>query len=198
LHIIIPAAIVDEYVWNWLLEFLLEDRKLDEGLDRLVEKRENELEPKMRDLQNLNELVEEADAKITWLVDEMTNHNHEAVVNSMRDKIAEIANQRDALVKERGRILAEVSQVNIPENVREQVHDLARKVRERIPDASFENKRWLLDMLKVTITTHIDGDDFRIELDWMMPTKHDGELCNVSGQEVYRAWACCRSGSAGR
>jgi hypothetical protein len=68
----------------------MDDRKLDEGLDRLVKKREHELEPKMRDLQNLNELVEEADAKITWLVDEMTNHNHEAVANSMRDKIAGI------------------------------------------------------------------------------------------------------------
>ena len=179
----IPTAIVDEYVWNWLLNFLMDDRKLDEGLDRLVEKREHELEPKMRDLQNLNELVEEAEAKITWLVDEMTNHNHEAVVKSMRDKIGEIANQPDALVKERERVLVEVSQVNIPENVREQVHDLARKVRERIPDASFENKRWLLDMLKVAVTTHINGDDFRIELDWMMPTKHEGELSNVLSQE---------------
>lgn len=147
----------------WLLS---DDENLKSGLKELIEKREAEVNPKLEELESIKELINDADTKIDRLVSELSKYDDEIVLVAIRDKITTISKNREVLEEGRLRLESELSQIVITEEMEEQIKTLAAKVRTKLPNATYEEKRRILDMLDVQIVL-----DFGYEKDLQLEVK---------------------------
>jgi len=166
---------------------LSDDDNLRQGLQELVEKRKNELNPKMEKLESIKELITDADNKINRLVSELSKYDDDVVLSAIREKINTVSTNRESLEDERARLGTELSQLVISEEMEEQILILAAQVREKLPGASYEEKRRILDMLDVQIALYYGDDkDTHIEIICQIPTPSSQFPHNhVNGENVF-------------
>ena len=166
----IPTKKIDEPVWTWLVWLLSDDENLKAGLEELVENRKNEVNPKIEKLESIKELITDADTKINRLVTELSKYDDEIVLVAIREKITTISTNREALDEERLRLESELSQIVITEEMEDQIKSLAAKVRTKLPNATYEEKRRIFDMLDVKIALYFGYEqDLQIEIKCEIP-----------------------------
>ncbi|MCK5641017.1 MAG: recombinase family protein, partial [Gammaproteobacteria bacterium] len=142
----------DKAVWDWLVWLLSDETNLRKGLNELMEKRRNDLDPKIEKFETFKELLAELDSRTQRLVKELSNNDDEVVLDAIRIQLKEIAKQHDNL--ESKKIILEVELLNlvIDEETEEQIYELASRVRTRLPNATFEEKKRILELLDVQVT----------------------------------------------
>ena len=166
----IAAYKIDDAVWNWLVWILSDDDNLNSGLRELVENRKQTLNPKLEKYDSIVELIDNADSKINRLVTELSKNDDEIVLTAIREQIRTVSQNRESLDSECGRLENELSQLEISEEMEDQIKALAAKVRDRLPGASYEEKKRILDMLDVRVNLHLENqDDKYIEVNCEIP-----------------------------
>jgi site-specific DNA recombinase len=178
---------IDEPVWDWLVWLLSDDENLKTGLRELVEKRKNELNPKLEKLESIEELISDTENKIHRLVSELSKYDDEVVLLAIRKKINTESTNRESLENEKTRLGSELSQLVISEEMEEQIMKLAAQVREKLPGASYEEKRRILDMLEVQIVLYYGHNkDMHLEINCQIPTPSSKFPHNQgSGEDVF-------------
>ena len=139
----------------------------------MMENRANEVDPKRERLNRLHSLIQEYDGKVKHLVRETGKHTDETVLSVFRDEINEITNSRNALVSEYEILAVELEQIEITTDKREEIISFAESIRIRVENASFEEKRRLMDMLDVKTILLYDEQGKRVEVTCAIPSSNE-------------------------
>ena len=164
---------IDNPVWGWLKNLICDTNALEAGLQKMMENRANEVDPKRERLNRLHGLIQEYDGKVKHLVRETGKHTDETVLSVFRDEINEITNSRNALVSEYEILAVELEQIEITTDKREEIISFAESIRIRVENASFEEKRRLMDMLDVKDILFYDEQGKRVEVTCAIPSSNE-------------------------
>jgi hypothetical protein len=130
----------------------------------MIEKRDEELEPRQERLRTLENLLQKADTRIHRLIDELSQYDGEAILVAIREKIKDIEGEKKMLLEEHSRLSMELETLVLPPNFDDQIRETIREAREEINEASFESKRSLLERLDVKVLYNRDPDTGAIKL----------------------------------
>jgi site-specific DNA recombinase len=147
----ISMARVDEAIWEWLSSFLKDEESLSAGIRAMLDERENHLEPKMERLNTIEGLLASGSSKIHRLVDELSQYDGVAVRDAIREKVKAIETERKILLEEQSRLVVEIEQSRTPPNFESQLRKVAELAKDKIADATLQNKRMLLDAFNVRV-----------------------------------------------
>jgi site-specific DNA recombinase len=166
----ISARKVDRIVWDWLVWLVSDDDNLMTGLQEMVREKEDQIEPKRKRLDSVLELLDATTHKIRRLVSELANYEEdEVILDTLRTEIEIASKQRNALEVEVKELESYLSSVEISPDIQERVIELAAQVRDRLPNATFEDKRFLLDALDVKVTLNWEDDKRWINVSCAIP-----------------------------
>ena len=173
----LPANDVEQFVWDWLVNLLTDEQSLENGLRQLVKKRESELDLKLQDRDHIDKIIKNTDARINRLVVEMSNHDPGIVLDTLRDEVRLLGRQREELEHEHRKLLADINQVEISEDTHDKIKLMAASVRDKLPDANYDQKRWLLDTLDVEVLFYRVDESTRLVIECAIPIERNIETC---------------------
>ncbi|MBT3202294.1 MAG: hypothetical protein HN350_20535 [Phycisphaerales bacterium] len=174
----IPTKRVDNAVWEWLVKLLTDETSLNEGLKELSRKQENEVTVKKKDLQNLEGLIDETESRISRLVREITNHEPGIILDTLRDEIKKYGKQKESQLKEYQAISSDVQSKCDYKEVEKQIHEMVKEVKHKLPNATFEVKRSLLDVLNVQVTFHREIEEVWFEAECSISPQKEGLIAS--------------------
>jgi hypothetical protein len=143
----VPVMRVDNAVWEWVTALLEDENNLDEGIRAMSEKKEREWGPKKERLDTIEALMEEAQAKVERLVDELSEYEGFAVRDVIREKIRSIENERIMLADEAERLARDLEENDISPDFEEQIKRTAAIIRQKLTGATTADKQMVLDAL---------------------------------------------------
>jgi hypothetical protein len=136
-------------------------------------------------LRILGDLIEEGERKIMRLIKELAKIDDAEVLDVIREEIHRIKKNSDALSSERQRLEDELSQVEISDEHKNYIMKFAAEITRKLRDASYEDKRRIMDMLDVQVVLFTNIKPRRIEVTCAIaPDKRAIEL--------HQSYARCR------
>ena len=147
---------IDNAVWGWIENLLCDRESLAKGLQAMLDRKSKEISPLKKRLSNIDQLIEDENKKIKRLVVEMGNHDNETVLTAFRTEIKQASKNLCALKEEYENINSELENVGITPDQQEQIIQYAIKIKERIGDANYNQKRQIMDILDVKAVLHYD------------------------------------------
>lgn len=148
----VRAPEVEEMVWNWLKELLCDEAALEQGIQELTNRSEQELQETRTRLKTIEGLQTKAVARIERLAAAFADEIDEIVAAALRAQMQAAGREREALNTEREMLQAKLVQEEFTETERDEIKRLAREIGEKLSDPPFEQKRALLNLLDVQIT----------------------------------------------
>lgn len=151
---------VDDAVWDWIRELLTDDDTLDEGLNKMLENNRKQNSTKFKRLDTLEKMITKTDNGINRLTNELVEGDYEDEFTReiFREKINEQSDTLKSLKKEQHRISVELAHVEITDDFRGEIKEMAAKIRHRLDVINFQEKRKIMDMLNVKVVFRVDGD----------------------------------------
>jgi hypothetical protein len=152
----------------WLLN---DNEVLDSGLRKMAADQEYSLEPKRNRYETLTGLVHQIDQKMERLLSELGEggYDDELLVGAFRRELNNAAREKKLLQAEKERISQELKEAEMSPAIQDQVKELVEKYRKRLPNASFEDKRFILDVLDVKVVFQFDGKKRWLEVSCGLP-----------------------------
>lgn len=146
------VEIFEPLVWNWLVELLTNDAKLEKGIRAYMENRESEL-IKTRERRRLTEdMIRRADKQIELLTADLRELESQAGRAALRADIDRIGKEKDALLNTLGEIDAGLDQREIKDSDIETIRATARKIRAKLQGKpTYEEKRALFAAIDLQI-----------------------------------------------
>jgi site-specific DNA recombinase len=138
---------VDNAVWHWVTSLLEDENNLDEGIRAMMERKEREWGPKKERLETIEALMEESQAKVERLVDELSEYEGFTVRDVIREKIRAIENEKNMLADEAERLARDLEENDISPDFEDQIKRTAAIIREKITGATIQDKQMVLDAL---------------------------------------------------
>jgi hypothetical protein len=164
---------VDDAVWSWLKNLLCDADALETGLNELIENRSIEISPKLNRLKPIEGLIREEETKIKRLINQMSYHDDEMIIAAFRSGLEQASQNNGALIEERNKLADELDHLQGPNDQREQILESAARIRDRIMDATFEQKRRIMDLLEVQVVIHYDDQGKWLEVTCAIPAYND-------------------------
>lgn len=192
----ISLARVDEAVWGWLSSFLKDEESLGAGIRAMLQERENQLEPKKERLSTIEGLLAGGNSKINRLVDELSQYDGVAIRDAIREKVRAIESERKVLLEEQSRLAIEIEQSKTPANFESQIRKVADLAKGKIENATFQNKRMLLDAFNVRVVYFYDAEEGDIlHVSCAIP-EADGDIMFNSSRRWWRSRCRCSTARA--
>lgn len=144
---------VDSLIWDWICQLLTDDVALEDGLNKMVDNNKDNAGLKRKRLNTLEKLITKRERNIQRLMNELNDgeYDDEYTRNLFRQTIKENADMIKELEKEVHELNADLSQVEITNEFQQEIKSLAAKIRDRLPDATFDGKRAVMDKLDVKL-----------------------------------------------
>jgi site-specific DNA recombinase len=161
---------IDNAVWEWLKSILLDKNALEMGLNKLTKDRSQLTEFKTRRLEIVHKLIDDTEKSIQRLVTEMANHGNNIVINAFRNEINIATKRLNAVIEERDRLEDELKQIEFSDDQRKCILAFAEKIQDRVNDASYNNKRHLLDVLDVQAVLYYENERKWLEITCAIPS----------------------------
>ncbi len=165
----IPMERADKAVWNWLSSLLMDETVLVEGVRSMAQRREEELQPKREQYEYLAKRLDTIEEKIRRLIDELAEFNGDAVKAVIKEKIRQLETEQNFMLEEKNRLEAELSEVEVDSEFESRITQIASAVRERLPVATFEGMRDLLELLKVKVLFYDIQEGIRLRVSCEIP-----------------------------
>jgi hypothetical protein len=173
---------------------LSDDEFLTRGLQRMMEKSKLQQEPLLNQLEMVDAILAEAHSKIERLVNEMAHHEG-AVLDVFRREVKTTSREISALEAERERLRVLLAQVEITAEQQEQLTAALEFVRGRLPDSSYENKRYLLKALDAQVIVFFEGENKRIKVSCRLPGSEEDIELDTSRKRKHRSGSLKRCGA---
>jgi chorismate mutase len=164
---------LDNAVWEWINNLLCDPQALEDGLQEMINSRANELAPKHNRLGLLDSLVQDEEKRTKRLIRELSYQNDEVVISALRAEIDQSTKAYKALMEERERLVQEIAQSELTGEQYDQVMLFATKIRHKLAEASFEEKRRIMDILEVRGVLHYDEQGKWLEVSCAIPSYND-------------------------
>ena len=120
-------------------------------------------------LNNLEDSIKEQDKRIRRLVNEISNHDDETLLDVFRQEINMTAKAKEALITERDELENALSQVEITANQKKQLQAFANSIRDGLDNATFNEKRRIMDILDLRAVMIYDDRGKRVEVSCAIP-----------------------------
>jgi hypothetical protein len=187
----IPVARVDNAVWAWVTELLEDEKNLDDGIRAMMEKREREWGPKQERLNTIEALMQDAQAKVKRLVDELSEYEGFAVRDVIREKIMAIENERNMLADEAEKLARDLEDYDISPDFEQQIKRTAAIIRQKLNGATTADKQLVLDALD--LRAHYFCDEKRgevLKISCIIPFA-DGQIVLPLSPRLWRSPCKC-------
>ncbi len=157
----ITCSKIDNLVWDWICNLLSDEQALEEGLNKMIEGNKDETGDKRNKLEKLKNLITKHENSIERLINELSEgiYDDEFTRKIFQEKINENKEVIKELQKGRKQLEAELAQVELTEDFRQEIHSIAAQVRDNLVGASWEQKRAVMDKLDLkAVFRYNDGD----------------------------------------
>lgn len=158
-HRSIPMGSADARVWEWLYNIISDDVVLSEGIRAMVEMREQEIQPRRERLEYIERLLVSSDEKIRRLIDELADFTGETVKAAIKEKVTQIETEKELLSEERNRLIGELDQSVISEDLERRMMTTAARLRRHITNPTIAEMRELLSFLDVKVVYYDMGNN---------------------------------------
>jgi hypothetical protein len=138
----------------------------------MVESRIGKVKPMEMQLETISDLMAGEEQKIRRLVTEIGKYDDNYIVETFRNEIELATKNYSSLKTEQAKISQQLLEVEFTNEQQDHIFKLARKIKSKLLDASFEQKRQIFDLLKVgllcTMTILESGWKLRVNYLHMM------------------------------
>jgi len=157
------AADVNEAVWQWLKNFLLDPVSLRDGLEQYQNEYDATNFRLFDELQVVEDEISNSTRHLEKLIDlHLSNDISFDILKDKEEKLVEtIANLRG----DRDRLKAQIEQEAISDEQILQIEDLAASVRDCLEDADFDTKRQIIDLLDVRGKLAFEKDEKVVKIE---------------------------------
>jgi len=159
----------DKAVWDWLSSLLMDETVLLEGVRSMAQRREEELQPKREHYDYLLKMLGTIDEKIRRLIDELAEFNGETTKAVIKEKINQLEGEQKFMLEEKNRLDVELTELEVDPEIETKITDVAAAVRERLPGATFEGMRDLLELLNVKVLFYDIQEGIRLRVSCEIP-----------------------------
>jgi hypothetical protein len=115
----------------------------------MVESRIGKVKPMEIQLETISDLMAGEEQKIRRLVTETGKYDDNYIVETFRNEIELATKNYNSLKTEQAKISQQLLEVEFTIEQQDHTFKLARKIKSKLLDASFEQKRQIFDLLKV-------------------------------------------------
>lgn len=150
-ELLLRADDADATVWEWLSDQLMDEERLDCALREVANRRETESAGKRARLVALADLIANAENKVRRLAAAFASEADETVVDALQGQLKQAGRERSALAVERDALAADVAAGQLTEADIQMVMAMAVGLRRRLQMPTFEQKRQLLNLLRVQV-----------------------------------------------
>ena len=130
---------------------MADEEALIEGVRSMAQRREEELEPKREQHAYVLKMLEANSEKIRRLVDELAEFEGSEVKAVIKEKINQMEAEQKFLAEEKARLESELAELEISPQIESRLTETAAAVRERLPVATYQGMRDLLELLNVKV-----------------------------------------------
>ncbi|MBI5351720.1 MAG: recombinase family protein [Chloroflexi bacterium] len=170
----------DQAVWNWLSSLLVDETVLIEGVRSMAQRREEELEPKREQYAYILKMLDTTAEKIRRLIDELAEFSGNTVKAVIKEKISSMESEQNFLFEEKARLEAELTELEINPEFESRITEIAAAVRERLPVATFEGMRDLLELLKVRVVYYQLDNGVKLRVSCEIPGSEEDIMVTFS------------------
>jgi predicted nuclease with TOPRIM domain len=151
-----------------------------EGIREMIRTREDDLQPKRERYDYIVKILEKSTHTVRRLVDELADFDGETVKAAIKEKIKQLETEQNMLAEEKIRLAAELAEVEIPRDIEKKIAEIASKVNERLPNATFDGMRELLELLDVKVTFYNIDNGIKLHVTCMLPDSDDDIMFSSS------------------
>ncbi len=159
----------DNAVWEWLSTLLVDEETILEGVRSMTQRREEELQPKRERYDYILRMLDSTTEKIQRMIDELADFNGETVKSAIKEKIHQLESEQNLLLEEKNRLEVELTELEINPNVENRIAEISAIVRDRLPVATFEGMRDLLELLDVKVVFYDLGEAIKLHVSCELP-----------------------------
>ena len=170
----------DQAVWNWLSSLLADETVLIEGVSSMAQRREEELEPKREQYAYVLKMLDTTAEKIRRLIDELSDFSGNTVKAVIKEKISQMESEQNFLFEEKARLEAELTELEINPEFESRITEIAAAVRERLPVATLEGMRDLLELLKVRVVYYQIDNGVKLRVSCEIPGSEEDIMVTFS------------------
>lgn len=152
---------VDAKVWEWVRGFFEDEELLEAGIKRYRERNESETAPLRERVRVIDDLVKQREKELGEMQRDyraMKNSAAKRTKATLLKDIEDAEKTLDNLEAQRAETLAALEQATLSEQDLRAIRDYAAEVRQGldIANASFPERRWLIERLSVKVTLTIE------------------------------------------
>jgi hypothetical protein len=109
-------------------------------------------------------MLDKISAKINKLMKAFQDETDEFLSESYEDQIRQLALQRKAFQKNKEDLETDINRNSLTPQLRQEILDLAATIKDRLGDATFENKRRLLEILGLHVTLMNENKNYWLDI----------------------------------
>jgi len=144
----IKADEIEANVWDWIADIIASDARLDEVIEEMAAKAEDDIGPLQDELADISRMLEKAEGKIARLIKGFGDADDEIIASALKREINDTRKMQTALERRRGELEIQIANTKINPLMKEEIKAIARQVRERVKEGgTAENKRDLIEAL---------------------------------------------------
>ncbi|HEX9389583.1 MAG TPA: recombinase family protein [Anaerolineales bacterium] len=172
----------DQAVWNWLSSLLADKAVLIEGVRSMAQRREEELGPKREQYAYVLKMLDTNAEKIRRLIDELVDFSGNTVKAVIKEKINQMESEQNFLLEEKTRLEKELTELEISPEAESRITEIAALVRERLPVATFQGMRDLLELLNVNVIYYHTDQGVKLRVSCEIPGSEDDIVLTSSSR----------------
>jgi hypothetical protein len=152
----VPGIAAEYQVWTWLENLVKDDDALRDGIRKMIERSDQEVEPLRERLNYVEEFIQKAERKVRRLMDQFADVEDEDVLETIQIEIARTAKEKASFEADRKKLLADLAQRSIAPDMEEQLLKVAAELREELDYPDYETKRFIMNRLNLQVVYHED------------------------------------------
>ena len=176
----IKMSVADTAVWEWLSNFLSDEDSLLNGIQEMIDQREGVLRPKRERQAYILKTLDAIDDKIRRLIDELAEFSGETVKIAVKEKTKQLEAERNLLEEENIRLASELAQVELAPDIESRVPEIIMRVRDKLSNPTFKNKRDLMELFNVSVTFYNRGKNIKLGVTIWIPEGDEIIVYNAS------------------
>lgn len=157
----VRADKIEGAVWNWVTELLSDDSQLEEGLQKMLENSSTINSNLEERIKTVERLLQKTSTKIARLVAAFSEEENRTVAIALKNELSNASQLKESLQKEHETLSLKLTDTIFTPDMADEIREFAKKVKERVLNGNFQNKRRVLELLNVKVMIQKDEDGKR-------------------------------------
>lgn len=192
----VRRELVEGIVWEWLTAVVsMDETRLRRGLEQIASEREDQLQARRERIETITAEIAGIERRIGGLIRAFSGDEDDTVVETLRAQVKAQTKQKADLLAQREMIAAELEQCAVSGGQIQSIVEFAGRLRSKMNNATYEQKRELLELLNVRIDLARDGDDRLLKMSCDLPDSDYAQIIRRTDKSPRRNSALLSSPS---